>query len=181
VSIVLVLCSSSSFFDTQHRYEILLIAHRKPEWDWSRDMERAVCTISPTTGALVPAAPQPQPPDPAILFSFQWIDQVFLPMNSRGGGGSSRYERDYRGGPPSRGGHHSMPPAAPPPPPPVVNDYYTGDKPGFVVGCLTPMMNECFSRNLFGLPANRRVRLRLFALTCSPLTSVPLPLSSFEE
>lgn len=135
------------------RYEICLIAHRKPEWDWTRDMERAVCTISPSNGALVPSTPQPQPPDPSILFSFQWIDQVFLPMSSRGGGGGGpRYDR---GGPPLRSGHNPMPPA----PPPVVNDYYTGDKPGFIVGCLTPMMNECFSRNLFGLPANRRVSL----------------------
>jgi hypothetical protein len=145
----------TSHFSPTLRYEILLIAHRKPEWDWTRDMERAVCTISPSTGALVPSTPQPQPPDPSILFSFQWIDQVFLPMNSRGGGGGSRYDRDHmRGGPPLRSGHVAMPPA----PPPVVNDYYTGDKPGFVVGCLTPMMNECFSRSLFGLPANRRVR-----------------------
>lgn len=142
-----------------YRYEILLIAYRKPEWDWTRDMERAVCTISPTNGSLVTSPPQPQPPDPSILFSFQWIDQVFVPMGSanvRGGGGGPRHNDRDSGRGPTAGG----PPAtrAGQPPPAAVNDYYTGDKPGFIVGCLTPMMNECFSRSLFGLPANRKVR-----------------------
>jgi hypothetical protein len=149
------LITQSPSLDLSLRYEILLIAHRKPEWDWTRDMERAVCTISPNNGALIAAQPQPQPPDPSILFSFAWIDQVFAPMSGMGSrGGGSRYnDRDsHRGAPPMR--------SALPPPLPIaqVPDYYTGDKPGFIVGCLTPMMAECFSRSLFGLPPNRRVK-----------------------
>jgi hypothetical protein len=112
-------------------------------------MERANCTLHPQNGSLVPSPPQPQPPDPSILFSFQWIDQVFLPMPAGRGGGGGRYnDRDARQGPPSQ----SRPAG-----PPTTADYYTGEKPGFIVGCLTPMMNECFARSLFGLPANRKV------------------------
>lgn len=144
----------------------MLIAYRKPEWDWTRDMERAVCTISPTNGSLVASPPQPQPPDPNILFSFQWIDQVFVPMNTmnpRGGGGPRYNDRDA-----GRGAPLAPPPRASQAPPPV-NDYYTGDKPGFIVGCLTPMMNECFSRNLFGLPANRKNDAQKAIVTGTPL------------
>ena len=147
-------------------------------------MERAVCTINPANGSLVPSPAQPQPQNPGILFSFQWIDQVFLPstgpLNGGTGGGNTsynssndsrnsnnnhnssrsggRYDRDHsssssssnsRGPPPSQSRQNA----------PLINngDYYTGEKPGFIVGCLTPMMNECFSRSLFGLPLNRKV------------------------
>lgn len=152
------------------RYEILLIAYRKPEWDWPSDMERASCQVNSSTGALT-ALPGYPPPPAGILFPSQWVDQAFV--SGGGAGGGMRGEDDRGGGNRGRhghgggrlGSHPSSSSAAPPPPRASIatgpasllttaastgsaanNDYYSGDMCGFIVGCTSNMLEECFAR-----------------------------------
>eukprot|EP00602_Paraphysomonas_sp_CaronLab_P001533 CAMPEP_0185030436 /NCGR_PEP_ID=MMETSP1103-20130426/17406_1 /TAXON_ID=36769 /ORGANISM="Paraphysomonas bandaiensis, Strain Caron Lab Isolate" /LENGTH=646 /DNA_ID=CAMNT_0027565573 /DNA_START=216 /DNA_END=2154 /DNA_ORIENTATION=+ len=129
--------------DKNAGYEILLIAYRKPEWDWHADIERASCTISDNGTLTAVSPPAPPSPDPTILFSMQWIQQAFSGGHGRGD------DARGRGGPRN---HHAPPGDAAG----GGGDYYGGNLPGFVVGCTPQMMQECFARSLFGLPANRR-------------------------
>lgn len=106
-------------------YELMLIAFRKPEWDWSADADK----IQPFATAANASLPE------GVLFGEDWV-----------AGG-----RDGPPPPPRR--PPDLPPPAPPRAlPPAQLDYYTGDIPGFVVVAMPAMLEETFARLLFGMP-----------------------------
>jgi hypothetical protein len=163
------------------RYEILLIAYRKSEWDWSQEVARASSSLDNATGSFVPVPPAAPPPhDPErMLFSMQWIEMAFA---GGGGGGPGRGGgREYGRGGRGRGGRgdggdsmgrgapggrgQSMQQHAPPQQP---ADYYGGDLNGFVIDGTPEFMDESMARCgsfFLSLPAVC-LRVCLWLLVC---------------
>lgn len=138
------------------RYEILLIAYRKPEWDWSQEIARAGSVLDNSTGSFVPvpsAAPPPIDPD-RMLFSMQWIDMAFAGgggagMPGRGGGreyGRGGRGRGGRGDGGEAGGRGPPPGGARTLPPAPQSDYYGGDLNGYVIDGNPQYMDEAMAR-----------------------------------
>jgi hypothetical protein len=122
-------------------YELMLVGFRKPEWDWTADMDKITPFALPFNGTL---------PD-TVLFGEDWIrraSEIAPPPPPPERRPNDNYD-------PSRNNRQKMPPA--PPANKFPNDYYTGDIPGFIFTAKPSMFDEIFARFLLGLPAQLMV------------------------
>lgn len=114
---------------------MMLTAYRKPEWDWTTELTKAQSggqNIMSQDDVIAAAAKATNNSEP--LFSADWIIKA---TKVPGGPGTNPI--------------HSGPPAFSPRstnivPAPQQQDYYPGSIPGFVVGCTTDILEECFQR-----------------------------------
>lgn len=121
-------------------HEIMLMAYRKPVWDWTSDHERVVPFAAPGNTAL---------PE-NVLFSEEWISRALE-------SGSQPPRRQDLLRPPRAGQPMSSGPRTP-------SDFYTGDLPGFVFTARSTMLEEIFHRFIFALPIQLMVpRTTVFA------------------
>jgi hypothetical protein len=138
------------------RSELLHIAYRKPEWDWARDIARA----SPVP---VPAS-EGADTRLADLLPREWIDKLAQgpSASSKSFGANANYSIGLRGV--VHGSHAASAGAAAATVggmqsqqyapehlqqhqhPVIIDSYYPGHIPGFVVGCTSDMMEECFNK-----------------------------------
>lgn len=120
--------------DRNAGYELMLLAYRKPEWDWSKDTDKVIPYATPSNSAL--------PED--VLFADDWISR---PSESTGAPLVPRRPQYQE---PSE---HVRPP---PHPPQSIHtqqqgDYYTGDLCGFIFTAKPYMLEEIFHRMIFAL------------------------------
>lgn len=128
------------------------MTYRKPEWDWTAELLRAQLGGRNTLSAqeIKAAIEKENSDDPEVrgpLFSPQWIEKTTRGPLFGGLSGAGRFP--FHGG--GAGATAAMIPRGPGPAPavglPVIGgDYYPGVIPGFVVGCTTDMLDECFNR-----------------------------------
>jgi len=114
--------------DVRLGLDLLYIGYRKPEWDWTLEIDKASYT-STTPHPIVNLHSD-------VLFFDDWIAkqssyQPMYPTNR-----STNKPTSY----PSR----------------ETNDYYTGDKCGFVFCCNTIVVEEMIARNLLALPPDMK-------------------------
>ena len=109
-------------------YEIMLMAYRKPVWDWSSDHDKVNPFVAPGNESL---------PEHA-LFNEEWITRSIE--------GTTQPRRQDFSRPPRVG--HVVPSAARMP----SSDFYTGDIPGFIFTARSSMLEEIFHRFIFALP-----------------------------
>lgn len=101
--------------DKSAGYEILLIALRKPEWDWAKVPKLVASSASVTTG-INQSPPPPLPPD--VLFAPDWGLSRDVPMVPPGSGVVKATQILQQ------------------------KDFYGGDVPGFLLPCPAHMLNE---------------------------------------
>ncbi|RYG67888.1 hypothetical protein EON64_06465, partial [archaeon] len=137
-------------FENRVGLDMLLTAYRKPEWDWSQDLERAERSIrlvdtgfSNAVGeyfAASRAVPYFLPPD--VLFAQDWVERAGMAVNEKG-----------VLIPPAPGSYQAPAPrAAMPENNLAMIENYTGSAPGFVVCAAPAEIEEMLSRQLCGLP-----------------------------
>jgi hypothetical protein len=118
---------------------MILTAFRKPEWDWTTELTKAQSGGQNTMSqddVIAAAAKATNNSEP--LFSADWIAKA---TKIPGSASNSIY-----GGPAA-----FSPRTVPSNVAPAVQqqDYYPGSIPGFVVGCTTDILEECFQRFIF--------------------------------
>lgn len=142
-------------FDNTVGLHVLATAFRKPKWDWMAEVqsaERNIRVVDPVFLGMPNAAPPgeyyPQggqvpyhlPADQ--LFAQDWIDRAGRDINEKGiivnaggaeGGGASA--------------PFNMPRAVVPP-----AEFYRGNSPGFIICAPAQVIEEMFTKFLFGLP-----------------------------
>ena len=125
-------------------HEIMLMAYRKPVWDWTADHDKVIPFAAPSNAAL---------PD-NILFSEEWITRSLE-------SGNQPRRQDFNRQP-RTGQSQTFNPRTP-------TDFYTGDIPGFVFTARSSMLEEIFHRFVFALPPQLMVYCTLFILSAQSL------------
>lgn len=133
-------------FDNKVGLDMLLVAYRKPVWDWTLEIVKTEKHIRLKDPAMFGGKPGPvgeyYPPGgvaayylpPDVLFAQDWIDRAGLAVNEKG---TIIMQR-----PPVPIMANVGPPA----------EFYRGTQQGFIVCGSTPVIEEMFARTLFGLP-----------------------------
>jgi cleavage and polyadenylation specificity factor subunit 4 len=150
--------------------ELVSMSFRKPEWDWSAELARAQAGGRSFLSAqdllrVVAELNGGEPMHP--LLSKAWVDKTArVAMIGAQTMGNPSFTPRHAFQPGGGGGPGAAPHGAFPRPgagpgamagpggagPQAVADYYPGSVPGFVVGCTPDIMDECFTKRVFGLP-----------------------------
>lgn len=131
---------SDAKFESKVGSEIMYIAYRKPEWDWSNPeqfqlAEESLLRLRIAAGE--PLAPPLLSPD--ALFPLDWPDRMPFAFDRPAGGVSSTSTTGGSGPASFSSSNAAAQPA-------VQSDFYTLDFPGFMFNASGEVANEVFSR-----------------------------------
>lgn len=150
-------CSTDGRFENKVGMDMLLIVCRKPVWNWHEELQRAEMNIrlvenSSSTGVgsmahnigeyypLNGISPYYLPPD--ALFAPDWIERAgIIPVDR---GPMTGTNKSFSGMNENMNVASKLKM--------LKGDVYSGDLPGFIFCGTTPIIEEMFSRCLFGLP-----------------------------
>jgi hypothetical protein len=139
--------ASDGRFKTDTGYDLLLITHRKPAWDWNQDLDKCLEGL-PADGAEQQLFSRPSDVpggNKDKLFGEDWVEHVGTATAAY----TNAYTRNQQNLMQSR--FAEFPERAME----MSNDYYTGENPGFIFCAQNPqIVREMIGRKLFGVPPN---------------------------
>lgn len=139
--------ASDGRFKVDTGYDLLLITHRKPAWEWSNELERCLEGL-PADGVEQQLFSRPSEApggNKDQLFGADWVEHVSAATNAY----TNAYTRNQQNLQQTR--FAEFPERAME----MSNDYYTGEHPGFIFCAQTSqVVREMIGRKLFGVPPN---------------------------